>query len=185
MKIVMPDIPEGFQKVAVARLYEEDARSTNGRATNDERRITGWHKAWVPQSKGSDNPFGLAFAGWRCLVFSNKSVQARFAFSYDSNPKHPQVTGVTTGNAVSRWVTALGWAQDREQPAGDYEPALLLVPDAVASGLLLVPQGHEGLPLVWSLIRQAQRCQAGLKTLDEYFSDCSLASSAWTKRAHA
>lgn len=185
MKIVMPEAPDCLHKVARARLYKEDARSTNAPATNVERRITGWHKAWVPQPEGSDKPFGLAFAGWRCLVFSNKAVLARFAFSYDSCSKHPQVTGITTGDAVSYWVTALGWAQDREQPTGEYEPALLLVPDAIASGLLLLPQGHDGPPLVWSLIRQAQRCQAGLKTLNEYFADCASASSTWTKRERA
>lgn len=154
-------------------------------APNGQRRIGAWHRAFLPLPKGSDHPYGLACNGWRCLVFVNKIPKARLSFLPQSAGAEPEVTGVTTGRAVSRWVAAIARAWDRSEPHGTYEPALLIVPDALASGLLLLPKESGGQAYVWSLIRQANPCSAGLQPLKDYMAACAAASPVTEARKHA
>lgn len=181
MKLALPQPPDiAYRNAAVAWMERSFAVGAEQVAKPGvELRLACWHRAYVlrgnKETRSGDDPANLHFAYWCCLVLEGEKVLGRLGVTPSCNGQKPQVVNQSTGLEVERWVLALSEAQVTPDPedAPSLEPALLLVPEAMAACLLLLPQSGEFPIHVWSTIRSACACSKGLHTFKEFLQSCA------------
>lgn len=180
---LMNDAITGFCNSA--RLWSDaDSYGTTERAS--QYKLAGWHRMFRTIEPGEPaepgTPAGLRWDGWCVFVMRQEKIESRVMLSRPDAEDTSWTQGITHGPAIDAWVSAIANAENHAGTVYDtsFEVALLLVPLAKATGLLLLSSKET---YVWAVMKEAKFCQSGLQPLDVFLGDCDRLCDRWKAEA--